>query len=64
MNELIAARLDLIAAKARLLASNYKAGALWEGELNRELDELQLEITHARNERGNNSHNIWDPSNR
>lgn len=60
MNEVLASRLDLIAAKAKIMASDYRNGRMWEGDLSRGLDELLREITYARNERGvPDSRNDW-----
>jgi hypothetical protein len=42
--EVIAARLDLIAAKARVLVNDYRQGRLWDGDLSRGLQELKKEI--------------------
>jgi len=40
----IAARLDLIAAKAKILSERYKNNQLWDGELNSGLNEISEEI--------------------
>ena len=47
------AYLELLAAKAKQLAEDYKNGRLWEGELSRGLGELQQTINKidARNDR-------------
>ena len=47
-NELIEARLNIIAYKARILADNYKNNQLWDGDLSRGLDELENEIKAIR----------------
>jgi len=49
-DDTIAARLEIIAAKARILASNYKGGALWPGDLSRGLDEIEAEMNRIRSE--------------
>jgi hypothetical protein len=48
-NEMVIARLELVAVKAKVLADDYKNNRLWEGDLGRALDELLREITAARN---------------
>jgi hypothetical protein len=48
-DDIIAARLDLIAAKARILSEQYKNNKLWEGDLERGLEEIQREISAVRN---------------
>lgn len=40
----IAARLEIIAAKARILAEKYKNNQLWDGELNQQLNDIEVEI--------------------
>ena len=57
--ELVAARLELISAKSKLLAEEYKNGKMWDGDLSRGLDELVREITYVRNERGSESSGGW-----
>ena len=42
--EIVAARLDLIAAKAKILAASYRGSKLWEGELTRGLNEIEVEL--------------------
>jgi hypothetical protein len=42
--EIVASRLDLIAAKARILAADYRGSKLWEGELTKGLNEIQAEV--------------------
>lgn len=44
MNDAVSMRLELIAAKAKMLAYEYKNGKLWPGDLERGLGEL---IGHA-----------------
>jgi hypothetical protein len=54
-DDIVAARLDLIAAKARILAEQYKNNQHWDGDLRRGLDEIEREIASIRggsNERG------------
>ncbi len=46
--EVIAARLDLIAARARILAADYRGSKLWEGELTKGLNEIQAEVDAAK----------------
>jgi hypothetical protein len=43
-HETVAAYLELIAAKAKQLATDYKAGRLWGGELGRGLDDIAQTI--------------------
>jgi len=45
MNELVAAKLDLIAAKAKQLSLDYRAGRLWEGELENGLAEIHQQLS-------------------
>jgi len=49
-HELVAARLDLIAAKAKVLATNYRNNQLWDGDLTKGLNEIQAEIESVRRE--------------
>jgi len=51
-NPVIQARLEIISAKAKLLAEKYKNNQLWDGELSKGLDEIQSEISYARGEEG------------
>lgn len=51
----IEARLELIAAKARILVDDYRRGRLWEGELSAGLDELRKEINAIET----NDNNRW-----
>lgn len=55
MNTEISIRLELIAAKAKQLAEDYKNGKLWEGELGKGLSEidsqLRLLLQQSRNDR-------------
>lgn len=60
MNELIAARLELIAAKAKILAASYRENKLWDGELNSGLDMLSHEIVSIR-QGGNRPVNDYGP---
>jgi len=50
--EVITARLDLIAAKAKVLVHDYRQGKLWDGDLRRGLEELKREIDRVCNESG------------
>jgi hypothetical protein len=54
-DDIIAARLDLIAAKARILSEQYKNNQHWEGDLSRGLDEIEREIAAVRNNRDGGS---------
>jgi hypothetical protein len=45
--ETIAMRLDLIAAKAKLLAHDLRAGRLWEGQLTQGVGEIGEELRAA-----------------
>jgi hypothetical protein len=42
--ELIATRLELIAAKAKALAMDFKNGKLWEGELSKGIADIRHEL--------------------
>lgn len=48
-NDIISARLDLIAAKARILSEQYKTNQLWPGDLKRGIDDILIEINHISN---------------
>jgi hypothetical protein len=66
-DDIIAARLDLIAAKARILAEQYKNNQHWEGDLSRGLDEIEREIAAVRNGRNDGwaySRGGWSPDDR
>jgi len=43
-NTVVAARLDLIAAKAKILAEDYKNNRMWEGDLTRGLSQIESEV--------------------
>ena len=45
--ENVSLRLDLIAAKARQLASDVRTGRLWEGDLARGLSEIREQLQQA-----------------
>lgn len=51
MDESIAARLDLIAAKARQLALDYRNGKLWDGDLDRGKSEIYTQLQNIPQER-------------
>jgi hypothetical protein len=51
MNESIAVRLDLIAAKAKQLALDYRQGKLWEGDLDRGKGEISEQLHNIPSER-------------
>lgn len=52
-DDIIAARLDMIAAKAKILADDYKNNRLWDGDLGRGLGDIRRELDAiGRNERG------------
>lgn len=57
MNDDVADRLELIAAKARVLVNDYRQGKLWDGDLSRGLQELKKEIDQVCNESGHG--NSW-----
>ncbi len=44
MNAVVLSRLEIIAAKAKILAEKYKNNQFWEGELRDGLAELEAEI--------------------
>ena len=46
MNESIAARLELIAAKAKQLAMDYRNGRLWEGDLAKGKSEIGEQLNN------------------
>lgn len=50
--EIIIARLELIAAKAKILVNDYRFGKLWDGDLSRGLEELKKEIDKISKESG------------
>lgn len=57
MNDIVSARLDIIAAKAKILAEASRRG-FWSGELERGLREIETEISELR--RGSGSSSQWD----
>ena len=61
-NDIIAARLDLIAAKARILAEQYKANKMWDGDLTQGLDTILSEISNIKREGGHERG--WSPGDR
>jgi len=61
MNEIIAARLDLIAAKAKILAADYRAGRQWPTDLSRGLSELGVELENIRRESGSAARDDYGP---
>jgi len=61
-NEIVTARLMVIAAKAKILSEQYKNNQLWGGELERELNAIESEIASIRREA--NSHRGWEPGDR
>jgi hypothetical protein len=48
--EIVSMRLELIAAKAKQLASDVKNHKLWEGDLQKGICELQEQLTQVSNE--------------
>jgi hypothetical protein len=62
VDPVITARLDLIAAKAKILAESYKNNKMWEGDLQQGLNVLQHEIQMIRTESGNSRG--WSPGDR
>jgi hypothetical protein len=52
MDEAIAIRLELMAAKAKQLAHDYRHGKLWEGDLDRGLSEIGAQLHSIPRERG------------
>lgn len=61
-DDIIAARLDLIAAKAKILSEQYKNNQMWDGELESSLNTIEGEIAAIRRESG--SSQGWASSNR
>ncbi len=61
-NEIVTARLMVIAAKAKILSEQYKNNQLWGGELERELNAIESEIASIRREAG--SYRGWEPGDR
>lgn len=58
-NDIVAARLDVIAAKARILSEQYKKNQLWDGDLERGLSDILSEIESIRREVGSNARGQW-----
>jgi len=56
---LISSRLEILAAKARILAEKYKHNQLWTGDLARSLTELENEVVAIRRESGANNDGQW-----
>jgi hypothetical protein len=54
--EATAARLDLIAAKAKVLANDYRQNRLWEGDLSKGLAELEAQIEWVQRESRDNQY--------
>jgi hypothetical protein len=54
--DVVAARLDLIAAKAKILAAKYRGNQLWEGELTTGLNDIQTEVQAVQRESGDNQY--------
>lgn len=54
--EVVTARLDLIAAKAKILAAKYRNNQLWEGELSKDMNEIRAEIYAIEEESGDNQY--------
>lgn len=52
MEETIAIYLELLAAKARQLAEDYRKGRLWDGELDRGIGEIGQNLQKTPRERG------------
>jgi hypothetical protein len=48
--EMVAMRLDLIAAKAKQMSEDVKHGRLWEGDLSRGLADIQEQLEAAARE--------------
>jgi hypothetical protein len=48
MDNITAARLEILAAKSRILADKYKGNQLWDGELSSALTEIEAEISVIR----------------
>jgi len=51
-NALVAARLEIVAAKAKILAEKYKNNQLWGGELDSGIREIESELSKIRSEGG------------
>ena len=58
-NDIVAARLDVIAAKARILSEQYKNNKLWDGDLERGLSDILSEIESIKREGGSNARGQW-----
>lgn len=66
MDSITTARLEIIAAKARILADKAKGNQFWEGELDRGLAEIEREVASIRSDnRGySSSRSTWYPEDR
>lgn len=49
-NDIIAAKLDMIAAKAKAMATSYRTGRLWDGELTSGINEIDRTVDEIRHE--------------
>lgn len=53
-NDITIARLDLIAAKAKILSEQYKNNQMWDGDLERGLNDILSEINNIRTDTNRN----------
>jgi hypothetical protein len=58
-NDIVSARLDVIAAKAHILSEQYKKNQLWGGDLERGLSDILAEIDSIKREGGSNARGQW-----
>jgi hypothetical protein len=61
-NPVVAARLEIVAAKAKILAEKYKNNQLWDGELDQGIREITSELTMLGRE--TSSERGWSPGDR
>lgn len=63
MDSITTARLEIIAAKARILADKAKGNQFWEGELERGLVEIEREVVSIKSAHAgySSSKNTWYP---
>lgn len=59
-NDIVSARLDIISAKAKILAEKYKNNQMWDGDLTRGLNEIESEISSIRRESGDHERGGWN----
>lgn len=64
MDNITSARLEILAAKSRILADKYKSGQLWDGELSSSLSEIEAEISVIRRDNRSINDRGWSPGDR